>query len=186
MILEELKKCLKNELKDKTIFDIVVYGSLVKGKMDPNDLDIVIIFKQGSLNERLERLQQIKKKIRLKEKVDIKGILWEELFQEGFFGRTGIFLEGISLINEKPFSYKMGFEGFAIFVYNLKNKSHTEKVKFNYLLNGRDRDGLIKMMGGKHLGAGVIQIPISRSLEFDEVLKRHNIQYSKIDNLIMR
>ena len=69
-------------------------------------------------------------------------------------------------------------------MYNLKDKSHTEKVKFNYLLNGRGSEGLLKKMGGKHLGPGIIQIPINHTLEFDEILKKHKVKYSTMYSLI--
>ncbi len=185
-MLEELKKCLKSELKDRGIFDIVVYGSLVKNKENPNDIDILVIFNEGNLKERLNKIQSIKSKIKTKEKIDIKGILWQELFQDEFFARSGIFLEGISIFTGKPFAERIDFNGFAIFVYNLTNKSHADKVKFNYVLSGRKSEGLIKGLEGKHPAPGVIEIPIKNSLEFENVLKKNNISYFKKEVLIKR
>ena len=176
-MLTELRKSLKNEKKDQTIFDIVIFGSAVKGKSRPNDIDIMVIFREGKLKERLNQIQKIKKKIKIK--VDLKGILWEELFQKEFFGRTGIFLEGISLFDGQSFSKKIGFLPSVIFLYNLKDKTHNEKVKFNYLLSGRGTQGMVKRLGGKHLSPGVIEIPIKNSSEFEEILKDNGIKYSK-------
>lgn len=185
-MLKELKKCLKSEKFDKTIFDIVLYGSVAKGKFKPEDIDIIVIFRKGTLKERLQKIQSIKQKIKVGKKIDIKGILWEELFQEQFFARSGIILEGVSLFDGNPFSYKIDFEGFVLFIYGLRNKSHTEKVKFNYVLSGRKDIGMVKRLEGKHIAPGVIQIPIKNSLEFEEVLKRHNINYSRQNSLIQR
>ncbi|MBI2522799.1 nucleotidyltransferase domain-containing protein [Candidatus Woesearchaeota archaeon] len=185
-MLKELKNYLRNEKKDRAIFDIVVYGSAVKGKTSPLDVDIVVIFRGGTLKERLAKIQSIKKYIKPGKNIDIKGILLEELFQEQFFARSGIFLEGISIFDGVPFSHKISFEGYAIFIYNLQNKSHTEKVKFNYVLSGRNDLGMVKRLEGKHIAPGVIQIPIKNSMEFEEVLKRHNINYSKKNFLIER
>ena len=185
-MLKELKKCLKPEKADKTIFDIVLYGSVAKGRTYPADIDIIVIFRKGTLKERLQKIQSIKQKIRVEKKVDIKGILWEELFQEQFFARSGIILEGISLFDGKPFSHKIDFKGFVLFVYDLRDKSHTEKVKFNYVLSGRKDIGMVKRLEGKHIAPSVIQIPVKNSLEFEEVLKRHNINYSKQNYLIQR
>lgn len=183
-MLKKLKECLKNRIKDSSIFDIVVYGSSVKGKPKPHDVDVAIIFKRGTLKERLGKLQEIKRKIKLNEKIDFKTILLEELFKEEFFGRSGLFLEGVSLIDDQPFSQKIGFDGFTIFVYELRNKTHVEKVKFNYLLSGRGNRGIVKKLGGKHVSSGVIQIPIRNSLEFEEVLKTNRIGYQKKNALI--
>lgn len=184
MMLTPLKRWLNEERKDKSIFDIVVYGSSVKGKAKPHDIDMVVIFKEGSLKERLMRIQTIKKKIKVP--VDIKGIVWEELFQEGFFARAGILLEGISIFENKPFSSKLGFEGYTLFTYSLLNKNHTEKIKFNYVLRGRKREGIIQKLEGHHKGPGVILIPIRNSLEFEEVLRMHAIEYSKKNMLVER
>jgi len=183
-MLKELKKWLSKEKNDKNIFDIVLYGSSVKGKSKPNDLDILIIFKEGKLKERLEKSQQIKKKIQFNGKIDIKNILWEEMFQAEFFARSGIFLAGISVFDNKPLAKKMGFESHSLFVYNLKDKTHNEKVKFNYILSGRNSEGIIKKLSGKHLAPGVVQIPIKNSLEFEEVLKKSKINYSKSNIMI--
>lgn len=178
-MLKELKKWLNDEKKDKTIFDLVLYGSAVKGKFKPHDIDLVVIFKEGTLKERLDKIQLIKKKIKSEKKIDLKGILWEELFQEQFFGRSGIFLEGISIFDGRSFSCKIGYQSFVLFFYNLKNKPHTEKVKFNYVLSGRDGSGIVEKLEGEHLAPGLIQMPVKNSLEFEEVLKRHQINYSQ-------
>ena len=185
-MLKELKKCLKNK-NDKTIFDILVYGSSVKGKEKPNDIDIVVIFRSGNLKERLLKIQEIKKDFKdIGKKIDMKGILLEELFDANFFARSGIFFEGTSLIDEKRFSEKMNFIGFSLFVYSLKEKSHTEKVKFNYILSGRNSIGIIQLFNGLHIAPGVIQIPIEKSLEFEELLKKNNISFEKKNILVER
>ena len=185
-MLEELKKCLKDEKKDNEIFDIVLYGSSVKGKEKPNDVDILVIFEKGTLKERLEKIQKIKKNIKIENKIDIKGILLKELFQEEFFARSGVFLEGVSLIDGKQFANKIGFNNAVLFFHNLKDKTHTEKVKFNYLISGRGGNGILKLMNGKQLAPGVLQIPLTKSLEFETILNRNKISYYKINVLIQK
>lgn len=187
-MLKDLKECLKNEKQDKTILDIVLFGSSVKGKMNPRDIDIAVIFKTGSLRERIDKAHKIKEKIRklinIKKELDVKGILWEELFEVAFFGRVGIFLEGISLFDEEPFSYKIGFKAYSLFTHALENKSHTEKVKFNYILAGRaGMKGILKELNGERLVNGAVKIPIEKSIEFEEVLKLNKITYKKKDIL---
>lgn len=184
MMPPKLKQWLNKEKKDKTIFDIVVYGSSVKGKTKPNDIDVLVIFKEGSLKERLIKIQAIKKKIEIP--IDIKGILWEELFRPEFFARAGILLEGLSIFENKPFCSKLGFEGYTMFTYSLQNKSHTEKIEFNYILRGRNKVGIIKQLEGHHKGPGVILIPIKNSLEFEDVLQMHVVEYKKKNMLIER
>jgi len=177
-MLIELKNSLKSEFKDKSIFDIVLYGSVARGKINYRDIDIAVIFKSGNLKERLDKIQKIKQKVNLNN-LDIKALLLEELFQDEFFARSGIFLEGISISSGENFSKKMGFEGWVLFVYNLKNKNHTEKVKFNYLLSGRNSVGMVKKLKGKPLAPGVVQIPIIHSLEFEHLLNLHKVDFIK-------
>ncbi len=183
-MLKRLQKELSAEKKDKAIFDLLVYGSMVKGKAKPNDLDLIVIFRTGSLKERLKKIQQIKRKVTSFKSIDIKGILWEELFQEDFFARSGILLEGISLFDARSFAEKMGFSAYALFTYRLIDQSHTSKVKFNYLLRGRNGPGILEKFGGKHLSPGTVQIPLAKSLEFEEILQSNNFQYQKQNILI--
>ena len=183
-MLKRLQKELSAEKKDKAIFDLLVYGSMIKGKAKPNDLDLIVIFRTGSLKERLEKIQLIKRKITSFKSIDIKGILWEELFQEHFFARSGILLEGVSLFDGRPFAEKIGFSAYSLFTYHLKDKSHTAKVKFNYLLRGRNGPGILEKFSGKHLSPGTVQIPMIKSLEFEEILQRNNFQYKKQNILV--
>lgn len=183
-MLKDLKKCLTSELKNKRLFDIVIYGSSVKGKSSPRDLDILVIFNSGSLEERLNELQKIKFKLKkISDKIDAKQILLKELFTSNFLARTGIILEGISLIKEKRFSETMGFKAFALFNYSLRKLNHAQKIKFNYVLSGRNQEGIIKKLNGSRLVSGAAKIPIENSIEFEEVLKMHGVDYKKIDIL---
>ena len=183
-MLNDFKKWLGNEKKDPTLFDIIMYGSSVKGKTLPEDIDLLVIFREGSLKERLQKLQELKKKIKTDKKIDIKSILWEELFDPAFFARTGVLLEGISIFDGKTIAQKLGFQGNVLFVYSLKEKTHTQKVKFNYVLSGRNGAGIVKKLEGKHLAPGVIMIPIRHALEFEDVLKLHDIRYQRFQVLV--
>ena len=84
-MLKKLKEYLKSEKKDKAVFDIIIYGSAVKGKEKARDVDILVIFLDGSLRERLDKLQKIKSDIKnlvndLKDlTLDIKQIQLKEL-----------------------------------------------------------------------------------------------------------
>ncbi|MEK6983290.1 MAG: nucleotidyltransferase domain-containing protein [Nanoarchaeota archaeon] len=180
MILEKLKKYLKSE-KRENIFDIVIFGSLVKGSLEPRDIDVMVIFLDGSLKERLDSIQEIKSRLKGKidEAIDIKQCLLKDLFSPEFMARTGILLEGISVFHNKKFCQTLGFESYAIFWYNLKNLTHTQKVKFNYILAGRNQKGIIELLNGKRLASGVVKIPIENSLEFEEVLRNNKVAHNK-------
>lgn len=182
-MLNALNKCLKNEKKDPALFDITLFGSSVKGKQKPRDIDIAAVYTKGSLRERLDKLRGMKKKIRAlfpNIEIDAFTILLEELFQPGFFARSGVFLEGISLLDGKPLAEKMGFKAYSLFTYTLEKLPHTKKVTFNYLLAGRGTlKGMIAHCHGERLVSGAVKIPIEKSIEFEDVLKMHKINYKK-------
>jgi len=181
MILKKLEKYLEFEKVDKNIFDIIIYGSLVKGKYEPRDIDILVIFLEGNLKERLEKIQEIKINLKKLEDADfdIKQILLKDLFSSEFMARAGIFLEGISIFRKKKFCETLGFKSYSLFYYNMKNLSHTQKIKFNYILAGRKTAGIIESLNGERLAMGAIKIPIENSFEFEDLLKKNDIDYKK-------
>ncbi len=184
MMQNTLRKSLLSEIKEG-LFDIVIYGSSVKGKLKPNDLDVALIFLEGSLRERLDRAQQIKNKIKgeAEQKIDIKALLLKELFTPEFFGKTGLFLEGISVLTGKPFSERIGFRPYSLFTYSLDGLGHTKKIQFNYILTGRSKAGLISSLNGVRIGKGAVKIPIEKADEFETVLKDNQINYKRVNLL---
>src|SRR3989338_11104383 len=182
MMPNQLKKHWDSERKDKTIFDIIWFGSSAKGEVKPNDLDIVVIFLEGTLRERLDKISSIKEKLKSTgyKKIDVKQILLQDLFSSDFLARTGILLEGVSLFKQRKLCEVLGFESFALFWYNLNGLSHNQKVKFNYILAVRNEmQGVIKSLEGRRLVNGAVMIPIKNTLTFEGILKQNNINYKK-------
>jgi predicted nucleotidyltransferase len=179
-MLEQLRDTLRKYRKSKNLFDIVIYGSAAKGKTHPEDLDIIAIFLAGSLRERLNLIQEMKASLETTVKIDFKQMLLSDFFAPEFSARAGILSEGISLFHDCPFASLLGLRASALFWYDLTNKTHTEKVGLNYLLSGRGKNpGILKELGGERLVAGALKIPISRSIEFEEILKARKVSYKK-------
>ncbi|MCX6706988.1 MAG: hypothetical protein NT001_02500 [Candidatus Woesearchaeota archaeon] len=168
---------MESEKRDKAIFDIVLYGSAFKGKESPRDIDIMIIFLEGQLKERLDKIQEIKFKIKksMKQEIDIKQIFLKELFSPAFLAKTGILLEGFSIFNDASFSETLGFKSYALFWYNLDGLTHAQKVSFNYILAGRKTKGIIEQLEGERLVNGAVKIPMENSIVFEDILKANNI-----------
>jgi len=172
--------CRKFQKKNKEILDIVVYGSFVKGKTNFRDIDLIIIFKDTNLKRRLQIAQELKFIIKKQiENIDIKTMNFEDFFNTHFFARQSLLIEGISLLKNKSLAELMGFNGFSIFSYNLKNLNHNQKTKFTYALSGRNSEGILKSLGGTSLGRGAIKIPIKYSNEFENFLSKWNISYKR-------
>ncbi|MCK4521109.1 MAG: nucleotidyltransferase domain-containing protein [Nanoarchaeota archaeon] len=170
--------CKKFKEKNESIVDIIIYGSFVKGKTNVNDVDIMLLFLDKPLRERSEITQKLKNILKKEIKnIDVKSMNLLELFDEHFFARQNLLIEGHSILNKKPFAELLGFKGYALFTYNLKNLSHKQKVMFNYALSGRTTKGLLKESKGNSLGKGVAKIPIKNSINFEEFLQKWKINY---------
>ncbi len=177
--LNLLESACKNFRKSREeIIDMVLYGSAAKGKEDARDIDIIVIFSGKSLKERQNLIQLLKAQLKKSvENIDVKSINIEELFDSTFLARQNIMIEGISLLDKMPLAEKLGFRGYAIFTYSLKNFTHNKKTKFNYALNGRASLGVLKSLEGSALGRAAVQIPIKNSYEFEEFLQKWNVNY---------
>lgn len=185
--LTYLKSISKKFAKENNIFDIALYGSFVREKADFNDIDIALIFLDAKLEERLKIAQKFKALI--KEKIknpDIKSLNLIEFLDPNFLARQGILIEGISLIDSKPLAEKLGFKGYSLFTYNLKNLNHNQKTNFTYSLIGRKKKGILKLTEAKHLGKGVVVIPIEKTSIFEEFLKEWKLDYKENKILISK
>lgn len=179
-LISESKKFVKKH----EIFDIVLYGSSVKGKLEPNDMDILVIFENFSIKERTDLTQELKNILKKCGKPDIKSINLSELFSKDFLARQGLLIEGYSLVHEKKFAELLGFRGFAIFNYNLKKMNKNEKTKFIYALIGRRKEtGILKKIEAIPLGKGVVKVPVENSIMFQEFLEKWKIDYTQKDIL---
>ncbi len=177
--LISISKHLKKEFQ--TIWDIVVYGSLVKGKPKPNDIDIAVILNnKQALSFKLELGQKIKvafqKEVNLN--LDVKVVDLFELQENNFLARESILAEGFSLINNRWLSEIFGFKSAYLFHYDLKNLTASRKKMFYYALKGRrGSKGILDRMKGEQLSDNLIKIPIEFSYEFIELLEGYKIRY---------
>ena len=170
----------KKFAKEHNVLDIVLYGSYARNKENPNDIDIVLIFLNMPLDERLKLAQVYKELLKNKfQNPDIKAINFTELFDSSFLARQGILTEGISLLDKTPLANKFGFEGYSLFNYNLLNLNNSKKTSFVYALSGRKKEGILDAVNAKHLGRGVVLVPISKSALFEDFLLHWNRKFKK-------
>ena len=173
LTLESKKFAKKND-----VFDIILYGSFVKGKDEARDIDILVIFKQKNLKERTDLVQDFKEILTKKiNNIDLKTINLRELFEKELLARQSILVEGYSLLSDMALAEKIGFKGYALFTYNLQKLNHNEKTKFTYALSGRKTEGLKGKVKAEHLGKGVVLVPINKSSIFESFLKEWKIKY---------
>jgi len=158
-----MQKLLQKKLKlnySKDVFDIVQFGSSIIEGRAPNDLDIAVIFYKIPLKDQLNQAQKIKKQIQ--ENVDISvhvnSFDLYSLFDKSNFAKESV-LFGKSLISGNYFSERFGFNPRVQIAYSLKSFEKKDKVRFNYMLNGKGGAyGLLRKYNGVLLNPGLIEI----------------------------
>ena len=167
-----------------------MYGSASRGKQNPRDVDILIIFNDSvSKNDYFNKPYELRKILEKHDniKFDVKGIRISEIFEKKFNASISIFTEGYSLIKKEYIGKYLGGNNYSLFVYSLKNLNNSEKTMFQYALNGRrNSTGIIKELNGSHISSGSILIPIQNSEIFKVFLERWKINYDEWKNLMMR
>jgi len=192
MILKDLLKSarLKSELKkfkSEDVFDIVVYGSIIKGKEKVNDIDIALILKKKKkLNKKLKLAESFKRKLDfLKADVDVKVIDIIDLLDPTFIARQPIIAEGFSLIKKKFLHELFGFSASVLFTYSLNKLTYSKKKMLYYALKGRrNQKGLLELRKGKQISNCVIEVPLEHSQEFKNLFNQHNIEF-KTKNILI-
>ena len=159
----------------KNIFDIIQFGSSVVDGTTPNDLDIAIIFQDIPIKNQLIEAQKIKKQLEKISKIPIHVISFSlyALLDKSNFAKENIIFYGKSIISGDYFMKKVGLTPKIQIYYLLKNLEKKEKIKFNYLLNGKkNKYGLLRKYKGKLLRPGLIEISPEHEKIFIEAIKK--------------
>ncbi len=165
--LKEIKKNLKPLIKGE-IVDIVLFGSSVKEKFKPSDLDVAIITKNSEGIE-IDKLSKIREKIKKNiEEVDTEVIPINELYTTEF--GFNILTEGYSVKEEKKLNQMMNIEPYNIYSYSLEDLTRSKKTTFN-----RSLKRLLGEKRGEKIGRGVIKVQKENSGEIEDFLKNWEV-----------
>ncbi|MCW1296215.1 MAG: hypothetical protein OH319_00855 [Candidatus Parvarchaeota archaeon] len=85
-----------------------------------------------------------------------------------------------SLINERPFLEHFGFNLFVEFRYSLENLNQSDKMMFNYALEGRrGMKGILHHLNGMKIAKSVVLVPKENEKKFEAFLNSRKIKYVK-------
>ncbi len=169
--LSALKNKLKHLLKDKEILDIIVFGSFIKGKTLPSDIDVVLITNK-----------EAKHSI---EGFHISTLKPEEIFTSPPSLVNTLLREGYSLKNNSSFAESLKFKSKVLFTYALTNISPSKKVKIVNILRGKNKSpGLVNEKKGEWLANQVFLIPIEEEYLFEQFFINSKIKFKKFNLLI--
>ncbi len=186
MILKNLK--LKNKLiqlvkLNDHLVDILLFGSTVRGKTDPHDLDILILF-TSVVDKEVE--SQVKKILKEYESnVSIISKTEKTVLELSFDARESVLFEAISLIDGKNLAEKYGFKSFGMFKYNFKGWNKLMKTKFYYALNGRTgKEGIFQSLDGIKLSDQIVLVSLDKIELFRDFLESWKLEYKYVPLII--
>ncbi len=169
--LSSIKNKLKRYINNKDILDIVLFGSSVKGKEMPGDIDIAVISKKDI-------------------DINIKGFHVSLLKPEDFIENppsiiNTLLREGYSLKKNCPFSMKYKFSNKILFKYELVSFNPSIKVKIVNILRGKNKEkGMVIENNGEWLSNQVFFVPIEKESIFERFFINFKIKYKKFYLLI--
>ena len=173
-----LKRPKLNYSKD--VLDIVQFGSSVEEGKTPNDLDITVIFYKIPLKEQLNQAQEIKKQLEkfVEIPVHITSFDLYGLFDSSNFAKESILFFGKSIIHGDSFAKRFGFSPKIQIYYSLEKLKKKDKVRFNYMLNGRGGEyGLLREHKGELLKPGLIEINPETENIFINSIKEYKVDF---------
>ncbi|MBW2989981.1 nucleotidyltransferase domain-containing protein [Candidatus Woesearchaeota archaeon] len=189
-MLKNLKKysvlcSISRRIKSKSIVDVILFGSAVKGKTEPQDIDIAVIFKGKADVKLIGRLDEACEKNGFN--AHISSLVIDNFFTKPHSLIRAVFFEGISLLTDKAIAGNYGLTSWSVYNYNLTGLKKSERVRFVYVLKGRGREkGLIEEFKGKFLAPGCFIVPVEKDNEILDVLKRWKVKFERDKYMLMR
>jgi len=190
-----LKELLKNtkfrssvrdfyaQSKDR-ILDILLFGSVVRGKEQPADIDLLILYKNGK--GQIELSHQLRTTLEKKGfHASITSKTYDALFDPAFTAREAFLSEAYSLVLDVYISKGLGYEPVVLFRYSLKTRTKSERMRFYYSLYGRNGGkGVLDANNSRKFSDTIIAAPIENSENIKAFLEYWKLDYLEIPTLI--
>src|SRR3989338_1921090 len=180
---KEFKEIIKDGLKNDQILDIILFGSITKGKEKPKDVDLLVLYKD-KVNHDYD--YELRKKLEDKGfKAHVIGSSYFDIFQPSFLAREGILSEGFSFKTNDFLFSSFGFSSFVLFRYSLKDMNDSNRTRFYYSLYGRGKEkGILDIFKCYKFSDNTIISPIDNSENLKEFFEKKNITFDQISLLL--
>lgn len=165
------------------ILDILLFGSIVRGKDKPNDVDIMVVFKN---NEDLDAAYELRKSLRyLNIEIQVTTKTYKQLFEKSFMARESFLGEGYSLLLKQYISEGLGYSSKTLFKYELKGFAQTRRMQLQYALYGRKREsGIAKELNLIKFAGTIFLCPVENTEKLAEFFENWGIRFEKFPVLI--
>ena len=169
-LMNKLKRFLSEDIED-----IIIFGSVVKGKGMPKDIDICLVFKD-KIN--LKKVELINSK--LGGNFHVSSLIMKNFLNKKHPLAQSLLFEGISISRGKRLGDLYSLVPYTIYSYTLSNLRKSYRVRFVYLLKGRGEEkGIIEKFKGKFLAPGCFIVPVGKDYEMLEIMNRWNIKFKR-------
>ena len=173
---------LRKIVKQYNLEDIIIFGSFVKGKAAPRDIDICLIFKESP---NLECIREIQSK--LSDEFHVSSLSTDSFFNKKHNLAQTLLFEGISAKSGKKLSEIYSLDSYGLYYYDISRMEKSDKVRFVYLLKGRKNGkGIVSEFNGEFLVNGCFIVPVEKDSEMLEIMNKWNVKFSRKRVLLMR
>lgn len=178
-------KKIREWVKKEKVLDVVLFGSAVRGKFNPKDVDLCILISDIDEEKSIDLVDSLGK---FTDKLGFDfhiTILASGSFVKGSTLIKTLLNEGYSIKKGERFSSVFGFSSKSLFVYSLKHFSPSMRVRFHYMLKGRyGSKGILKDVDGKFLGTGSILAPAEKEDILKDIFDKWDVKY-KIERVLL-
>ncbi|MCX6742444.1 MAG: nucleotidyltransferase domain-containing protein [Candidatus Pacearchaeota archaeon] len=172
-IISKIKNKLGFLLSNKEVIDLIVFGSAVKGKSLPRDIDLAVLFYHSPTRDILDNIQKI-------DQFHISVVTAKDFFINPHLLINALLREGYSIKNKKSLSENLKFSSRVLFSYSLSSLSASNKVKVVNALRGKKgKPGMVKKNNGEWIVNQAFTVPIFADSLFEEFFNNLKIKYKK-------
>jgi len=175
----------------------ILYGSAARGELtEASDIDLLLVFDVSHNPEtagELEASHKILGDIKTKRKLQIVATNLKQMLEPDFLdniSREGIVIYGKPLVLTAE---KLQLKPYMLYAYSVAGLPQIRKSQLQRALSGfrvvkrikgkeykSEKEGLLKMLGARKLGKGVVMVPQESSRVLEELFVRQDVKYSKI------
>lgn len=161
--------------------DIIVFGSFVKGKTAPKDIDICLIFRDSVDLDIVKDIQAI-----IGENFHISSLSANNFFNKKHNLAQTLLFEGVSARSGKRLNDIYSLDSYGLYYYDISDMKKSDKVRFVYLLKGRGKEkGIVKEFKGAFLVNGCFIMPVEKDGEMLEIMDKWGVKFKKKRVMLM-
>ncbi len=175
--LSEIAKWFVSE--NPEVWDVLLYGSSVKGKERPNDVDIAVIIEEGDPFKMAFQFKTALEEAGFSaEELDVKGFLLKDLFDENNLVGFALLVEGYSLLSDKFLHERLNANAYFLFRFSYSSLPQSKKMRFLYAYRGRNGSGgVLQQTDSQEIAPGVVLVPVGTVYRFRKFLSLWGLSY---------